>query len=57
MKLQIIFFSFIGLLLTSLSGCTLIGDIFKAGIFVGILVVVVIVALIAFIFRKMSNRN
>ncbi len=57
MKPQIILFSFIGLLLTSLSGCTLIGDIFKAGIFVGILVVVVIVALIVFIFKKMSNRN
>ncbi len=57
MKHHIILFFFITLLLTSFSGCTLIGDIFKAGIFVGVLVVVVIVALIAFIFRKMSNRN
>ena len=43
--------------LTTLSGCQIIGDIFKAGIFVGIIVVVVVIALIAFIFRKMSNRN
>ena len=57
MKQYIVFCSLLGFLLTSLSGCTLIGDIFKAGVFVGILVVVVIVALIVFIFRKISNRN
>jgi uncharacterized membrane protein len=42
---------------STLSGCSIIGDIFKAGVFVGVLVVVVVVALIVFIFRKMSNRN
>ena len=57
MKHHIIFFSFLGVLFTSFSGCSVIADIFKAGVFVGILVVVVIVALIVFIFRKMSNRN
>jgi len=57
MKQHVIFFSFLAILLATLSGCSVIADIFKAGIFVGILVVVVVVALIVFIFRKMAGRN
>ena len=39
-------------MLVSLSGCRLIGDIFKAGVWVGVLVVVVVVALIVFLVGK-----
>jgi len=39
-------------LLLSLSSCQLVGDIFKAGVWVGILIVVVIIGLIIFILSK-----
>lgn len=51
------YFFFLAALATTLSGCSVIADIFKAGMVVGILFVVVIVALIMFLIRKMSNRN
>ncbi len=35
-----------------LTGCELIGDIFKAGIWVGIILVVGIIALVLFLIRK-----
>ena len=35
-----------------LSGCTAIGDIFKAGVWVGILIVAVIVGLIIFLISR-----
>ncbi len=35
-----------------LSGCELIGDIFQAGLVVGLIIVVVIVAIIGLIFKK-----
>jgi hypothetical protein len=38
--------------LLSLSSCELIGDIFKAGMWVGVILVVGIIALILFILRK-----
>jgi len=39
-------------LLTGLSSCELIGDIFRAGVWVGVILVVGIIALILFIIRK-----
>jgi hypothetical protein len=39
-------------LLLSLSSCQLIGDIFKAGVWVGVLLVVVVVGLVIFILSK-----
>ncbi|HEX2787510.1 MAG TPA: phosphatidate cytidylyltransferase [Ignavibacteria bacterium] len=36
-------------------GCELIGDIFKAGIWVGIIIVIAIVAVIALIIRMFKN--
>jgi len=39
-------------LLTGLSSCELIGDIFRAGVWVGVILVVGIIALILFILRK-----
>ena len=38
-----------------LSGCDLIGDIFQAGMAVGVIVVVLIIAAIAFIARKVMS--
>jgi hypothetical protein len=40
------------LILISLSGCELIGDIFEAGVWAGIILVVVVIGLILFLLRK-----
>ena len=40
------------LTMVSLSSCELVGDIFKAGVWVGVLVVVGIIALIIFLVSK-----
>lgn len=46
-------FSIITLLLSlSLTSCELVGDIFKAGVWVGVLVVVGVIALLLFLLRK-----
>ena len=37
-------------------GCELIGDIFQAGLVVGIIIVVLIVAIALWIFRKVRGR-
>ncbi len=46
----------LGLLLLAsamtLSSCEVIGDIFQAGMFVGVLIVVVIIALVIWLFRR-----
>lgn len=39
-------------LLISLSSCELIGDIFKAGVWVGVLAVVVVIGLVFFLISK-----
>ncbi|WP_165836261.1 hypothetical protein [Taibaiella soli] len=43
--------------LLSLSGCQLIGDIFKAGVWSGILLVVVVVGIIIFIIAKVFGGS
>jgi hypothetical protein len=43
--------------MVSLSSCQVIGDIFKAGVWVGVLVVVGIIALIIFLVSKLSGRK
>ncbi len=40
-----------------LAGCQVIGGIFKAGVWVGILIVVVIIAVIVFIIRGVSKKS
>jgi len=49
-KIQL--FSVLALLL-SLSSCQLVGDIFKAGVWAGVLLVVVVVGLVIFIIAKL----
>lgn len=39
-------------LLLSLSSCEMIGDIFKAGVWSGVILVVVVIGLIIFVLRK-----
>ncbi len=43
--------------LTLLSGCELVGDIFKAGAYTGIFIVVVIIALIVWLLSKFRSRS
>ena len=55
MKNRILILSLMALMLTTLTGCELIGDIFEAGVGVGIFIVVAVIVLIIWIisrFRK-----
>ena len=54
------YFSFMLLALVSafaLTGCEVIGDIFQAGVWVGIIVVVGIIALVIWLIAKMGGRK
>jgi len=44
------------ILISSLSSCELIGNIFKGGMYFGIILVVVVVALIIWLISKMGSR-
>lgn len=44
------------LLALSLSSCEAIGAIFKAGVWVGIIIIVIIIIIIAWIVRKASKK-
>lgn len=55
MKNRIFKLSLIALMLTTLTGCELIGDIFQAGVGVGVFIVIIIIVLIVWLisrFRK-----
>lgn len=43
-------------LLVMFSGCELVGDIFEAGVWTGVLLVVAIIAGIIFLIRKIGRR-
>lgn len=43
--------------ITLLSGCELVGDIFKAGAYTGIFLVVVIIALVIWLLSKFRGRS
>jgi uncharacterized membrane protein YkvI len=49
--IQVIHLSLIFVSLIILPGCEFIGDVFKAGIWVGIVIVIAIIAVIAFVVR------
>lgn len=40
-----------------LSSCAAIGEIFKAGVWVGVIIVVAVIALILFLISRGSNKN
>lgn len=48
-------FPMLAFILVTLSGCQAIGDIFKAGVWVGIIVVVAVVLLVVFLVGKSKN--
>jgi hypothetical protein len=51
-------YSFVALLaITLLSSCELIGDIFAAGAYTGIFIVVIIIALIIWLLSKFRGRG
>ncbi|MGV3459575.1 MAG: hypothetical protein ACO1N9_03875 [Flavobacterium sp.] len=55
MNNRIIKLGFFAMLLTLVTGCELVGDIFEAGMWVGIIIVVAVIALILWLisrFRK-----
>ncbi len=56
MKQHRMFFALTAFLIM-LSGCSVIGDIFKAGIWIGIIVVIAIIALIAFVFKMVAGKK
>ena len=57
MKIKLFNTSFLVMLLTMLSGCEVIGGIFKAGVWSGIIIVVLIIALIIFVIGKMGKKG
>jgi len=46
---------FVFLALTSLSGCQFIEDVFKVGIWVGIIIVIAVLALVALIIKSFKK--
>ncbi len=42
----------IALLCTTLTSCEVIGDIFKAGVWVGVIIVVLVIALVIWLIKK-----
>ena len=56
MEKRVIKLGAFAVLLSMLTGCELIGDIFEAGLIVGIILVVLVVVLIMWILRKIRGR-
>ncbi len=54
-SLRFSLFLLLGVLTFSLSSCDAIGGIFKAGAYTGIIGVVLIIALVIFVIRKISG--
>ena len=57
MKNQLLLSTFFIALLTTFSGCAVVGDIFKAGMGVGIFIVIAVVALIVFLISKAGKNK
>ncbi len=53
---RIAFYSLLCLLMVSFSSCAFIGGIFKAGVWVGVLIVVAIIGVIVFIASRGSKK-
>ncbi len=56
MKKFLFLTSFLALVITFLSGCQAIGDIFKAGMWSGIFIVVLIVAVVIYLISRASKK-
>ncbi|NCI47395.1 phosphatidate cytidylyltransferase [Sediminibacterium soli] len=57
MKIKWLSAGILSLMFFFLSGCRLIGDIFKAGVWTGILLVAAIIGLIVFLIGKMGKKG
>lgn len=57
MKTSHLIIAVLFILTTFLTGCELIGDIFEAGIWVGIIIVVGVVALVLWLIGKLGKRG
>jgi hypothetical protein len=56
-SLQSLIFFVLVLLATALPGCAVVGGIFKAGVWVGVLAVVIVVGLILFLVSRGSKKE
>ena len=56
-KLRLLLAAFLLLAVSILPGCAVVGGIFKAGVWVGVIAVVLIVGIIIWIVSKASNKN
>jgi len=50
-------YSILAFITVSLSSCELVGDIFKAGVWVGVLIVVAIIGLIIYLISRASGKK
>lgn len=44
-------------ILITTPGCELIADIFKAGVWIGVILVVIVIAVVVFLFRLLTGRR
>lgn len=51
----ILYLPVIALMTLTMTGCEVIGDIFKAGIWVGVIIVIAILAVVAFIVKMFKK--
>lgn len=56
-KSTLFLLSALAIITTMFSGCEVIGGIFKAGMWTGTILVVLVIALVIFIIAKLSSRN
>ncbi|GEM_PF-287643 len=54
---KISFLLFLLISLFSVTSCELIGDIFKAGVWTGVIIIALIVALLIYIFSRFRHRD
>ena len=57
MKIRWFQFAILGYAILFLTGCQLIGDIFKAGVWSGIILVAVVIGLIIFVLSKLGKKG
>jgi len=58
MKKSLLFLSFIlTMLMATLSSCQVVGGIFKAGVWSGIIIVIAVIALIAYLLTRGGNNS
>lgn len=53
---RVIAFS-LALMMLTLTGCEVIGDIFSAGFYTGLILVVIVIAIIVFVIAKIRGRR